>query len=152
MDFMSDSLSDGRTLRTLNVMDDYNREGLGIEVDLSLPGERVTRCLDQIIEWRGKPSAIRCDNGPEYLSQAMQDWAEDNRITMMYIQPGKPTQNAYVERFNRTARHDWLDLHEFESVDHAQRLATSWLWTYNNERPNMAIGGVPPRYLLAQAA
>ena len=152
MDFMSDSLSDGRTLRTLNVMDDYNREGLSIEVDLYLPGERVTRCLDQIIEWRGKPSVIRCDNGPEYLSQVMQDWAERERITMMYIQPGKPTQNAYVERFNRTVRHEWLDLHEFDSVDQAQSMATSWLWRYNNERPNMAIGGVPPRYLLPQAA
>ena len=152
MDFMSDSLSDGRALRTLNVMDDYNREGLGIEVDLSLPGERVIRCLDQIIEWRGKPAAIRCDNGPEYLSQAMQDWAQSKHITLMYIQPGKPTQNAYVERFNRTVRHEWLDLHEFDSVDHAQKTATRWLWIYNNERPNMAIGGMPPRNLLAQVA
>ena len=152
MDFMSDALSDGRTMRTLNVMDDYNREGLGIDVDLSLPGERVTRCLDQIIEWRGQPSVIRCDNGPEYLSQVMQDWATDKRITMMYIQPGKPTQNAYVERFNRTVRHEWLDMHEFDSVAQAQHLATQWLWTYNNERPHSAIGGVPPRYLLPMAA
>ena len=144
MDFMSDSLADGRTLRTFNVLDDYNREGLGIEVDLSLPSERVIRSLDQIIEWRGKPSALRCDNGPEYISHAHIEWANDNQITLMYIQPGKPTQNAYVERYNRTVRHEWLDMHDFNSVEHAQILATEWLWTYNNERPNTAIGGVPP--------
>jgi putative transposase len=151
VDFMSDSLSDGRTLRTFNVIDDYNREGLGIDVDLSLPSMRVIRSLEQIIEWRGKPAAIRCDNGPEYIAQALVDWANKQRITLLYIQPGKPTQNAYVERFNRTVRHEWLDLHQFESVGHAQHLATQWLWTYNNERPNMAIGGVPPRQLLNAA-
>lgn len=151
MDFMSDSLTDGRTLRTFNVIDDYNREGLGIEVDLSLPGERVIRSLEQIIEWRGKPSAIRCDNGPEYLSQGLVEWAEMHQITMMYIQPGKPTQNAYVERFNRTVRHEWLDLHEFHSVEQAQELATKWLWIYNNERPNMALQGLTPRQYLQAA-
>jgi len=151
MDFMSDALSDGRTLRTFNVIDDYNREGLGIEVDLSLPSARVIRALEQIIEWRGKPSAIRCDNGPEYLSGALTTWATNNKITLMYIQPGKPTQNAYIERFNRTARHEWLDMHLFESVEHAQLLATQWLWTYNNERPHSAIGGVPPRMMLQAA-
>lgn len=147
MDFMSDSLVDGRTLRTFNVLDDYSREGLGIEVDLSLPGERVIRSLNQIIEWRGKPSVLRCDNGPEYVSKTLVDWANDNKITLMYIQPGKPTQNAYVERYNRTVRHEWLDMHEFTSVEHAQILATHWLWIYNNERPNTAIGGVPPAQL-----
>lgn len=151
IDFMSDSLADGRQLRTFNVLDDYNREGLGIEVDLSLPSLRVIRSLEQIIEWRGKPSAIRLDNGPEYISQSLVDWANNNRITLMYIQPGKPTQNAYIERYNRTVRHEWLDMHAFESVDQAQHLATEWLWLYNNERPNSAIGGVPPRRLLEAA-
>lgn len=151
MDFMSDSLVDGRTLRTLNVVDDYNREGLGIEVDLSLPSTRVIRSLEHIIEWRGKPDALRCDNGPEYISQALIDWASERQITLMYTQPGKPTQNAYIERFNRTARHEWLDLHLFESVEHAQNLATEWLWTYNNVRPHSAIGGVPPRRLTEAA-
>src|SRR5690554_589911 len=147
MDFMSDSLADGRSLRTFNVIDDYNREGLTIEVDLSLPSARVIRALEQVIEWRGKPAAIRCDNGPEYLSSELINWAERHQITMLYIQPGKPTQNAYVERFNRTVRHEWLDLHLFESVEHAQELATQWLWLYNNERPNTAIGGIPPKQL-----
>lgn len=148
MDFMSDALIDGRSLRTFNVVDDYNREGLGIEVDLSLPSLRVIRTLERIMQWRGKPAALRCDNGPEYISQKLIDWANEHRITLMYTQPGKPTQNAYIERFNRTARHEWLDLHLFESVEHAQELATQWLWTYNNERPHSAIGGVPPRQLI----
>lgn len=151
MDFMSDSLVDGRTLRTFNVIDDYNREGLGIEVDLSLPSARVIRSLKHIIEWRGKPAAIRLDNGPEYIAQSLVDWANSHRITLLYIQPGKPTQNAYIERFNRTVRHEWLELHQFDSVSHAQELATEWLWQYNNERPHTAIGGIPPRQLLMTA-
>ncbi len=148
MDFMSDSISSGRKFRTFNVIDDYNREGLGIEVDFSLPSSRVIRALENIIEWRGKPAAIRCDNGPEYISNELISWANNKRITMIYTQPGKPTQNAYVERFNRTARHEWLDMHEFENIKQAQLLATRWLWTYNNERPHSALGGIPPRYLV----
>jgi putative transposase len=147
IDFMSDTLKDKRKLRTFNVIDDYNREGLAVDVDLSMPSARVIRSLEQVIEWRGKPAAIRCDNGPEFISGQLIQWANRNRITILYIQPGKPTQNAYVERFNRTARHEWLDLHQFESVRQAQLLATQWLWSYNNERPNTAIGGIPPRWL-----
>lgn len=148
MDFMSDALADGRTLRTFNVMDDYNREGLSIDVDLSLPSQRVIRALEQVIQWRGKPQRVRCDNGPEFISANLNLWAKKHGIKIDYIQPGKPTQNAYIERFNRTARHEWLDMHEFESVEQAQLLATKWLWQYNNERPHSAIGGVPPRYLM----
>ena len=148
MDFMSDALADGRTLGAFNVVDDYNCEGLGIEVDLSLPSARVISSLERIIEWRGKPDALRCDNGPEYISQTLVDWANERQITFIYTQPSKPTQNAYIERFNRTARHEWLDLHLFESVENAQNLATEWLWTYNNMRPHSAIGGVPPRRLI----
>ena len=151
MDFMSDSLSDGRSLRTFNVIDDYNRECLTIDVDLSMPSLRVIRALEQVMEWRGKPAALRCDNGPEYISGALVNWANQHQITLLYIQPGKPTQNAYVERFNRTARHEWLDMHDFDSVEHAQELATQWQWQYNNERPNTSIGGVPPRWLLQAA-
>ncbi len=151
MDFMSDSLVDGRSLRTFNVIDDYNREGLNIDVDLSLPAQRVIRSLKQVMEWRGKPLAIRCDNRPEYISQALVDWANREQITLLYIQPGKPTQNAYVERFNRTVRHEWLDMHLFESIEHAQLLATQWLWKYNNERFHSANGGLPPRSVLKVA-
>ena len=106
MDFMSDTLIDVRAFRTFNVLDDFKREGLGTNVDLSLPSARVIRSLEQIIEWRGKPSAIRCDNGPEYISQQFQDWTIKQKITLLYIPPGKPTQNAYIVRFNRTARHE----------------------------------------------
>ena len=133
-------------------MDDYNREGLGIEVDLSLPSARVIRSLEQIIEWRGKPAAIRCDNGPELVSETLIQWTKERQITMLHIQPGKPNQNAYVERYNRTVRHEWLDMHAFESIEQAQLLATQWLWRYNNERPNSPIGGVPSRRLLDQVA
>jgi putative transposase len=152
MDFMHDRLNDGRSFRTFNVIDDYNREGLGIEVDLSLPAPRVIRSLERIIEWRGKPKALRCDNGPEYISQQLMDWAEKQKIQLQYIQPGKPQQNAYVERFNRTVRHEWLDQNLFVSIAHAQETATQWLWHYNNERPNMAIGGITPSQKLTIAA
>ena len=151
MDFMSDTLADGRSIRTFNVIDDYNREGLAIDVDLSMPSARVIRSLEQVIEWRGKPSAIRCDNGPEYISNELVTWANNHHITLLYIQPVKPTQNAYVERFNRTVRHEWLNMHMFESVAQAQELATQWLWIYNNERPHTAVGGIPPTAVLKAA-
>lgn len=152
MDFMHDSLANGDSFRTFNVLDDYNREGLGIEVDRSLPALRVIRALEQIIEWRGKPKAIRCDNGPEYISKQLMAWARKQRIQLQYIQPGKPQQNAYVERFNRTVRHEWLNQHLFESIAHAQETATQWLWRYNNERPHSALGGITPAQKLIEAA
>jgi putative transposase len=148
MDFMHDQLQDGRSFRTLNVLDDFNREGLAIEADFSLPAARVIRTLEQVIEWRGKPDAIRMDNGPEYVSHLLQDWAEKRRITLCYTQPGNPQQNAYVERYNRTVRQEWLSQYHFQTIEEVQEQATSWLWTYNNERPNMAIGGIPPAYKL----
>lgn len=152
MDFMHDQLSDGRSFRLLNVIDDFNREGLAMEIDFSLPTMRVIRALNQIIEWRGKPQVIRCDNGPEYISQQLLDWAKDKSIEIKHIQPGKPQQNAYVERYNRTVRYDWLSHYLFESIQEVQDFATPWLWTYNHERPNMALGGITPIQKLARAA
>lgn len=152
MDFMADQLADGRSFRALNVLDDFNREGLAIEVDFSLPAMRVVRSLNQIIEWRGKPERIRVDNGPEYVSGLLMQWAEKRGITIEYIQPGKPQQNAYIERYNRTVRHEWLDQNIFETKEEAQDQATKWLWTYNNDRPNMAIGGITPAMKLKTAA
>ena len=102
---------------------DFNRECLAIDVDFSLPTKRVIRSLEKIIECCGKPSALRCDNGPEYISQELVDWTNNLQITLQYIQPGKPTQNAYVERFNGTARREWLELNVFEDIEHAQLLA-----------------------------
>jgi putative transposase len=144
MDFMCDQLQDGRSIRLLNVIDDYNREGLGMEIDFSLPSERVTRMLNNIMQWRGIPREIRCDNGPEYISGHLQEWAMKKGIAIRYIQPGKPQQNGYVERYNRTVRYDWLNQYLFETLEEVQDSATKWLWNYNNERPNMANGGFPP--------
>jgi len=152
MDFMHDQLSDGRCFRLLNVIDDHNRESLGIEIDFSLPSERVIRALEQIIEWRGKPLAIRCDNGPENISGVIQAWAQQAGITLQYIQPGKPQQNAYIERFNRTVRYEWLSQYYWNDLDEVRDFATKWVWHYNHERPNMALGGFTPKQRLAMAA
>ena len=144
MDFMADRLEDMRQFRLLNVVDDFNREGLGIEVDFSLPATRVIRSLERLSEWRGLPMAIRVDNGPEYISGHLLAWAETRGIAIQHIQPGKPQQNAYVERYNRTVRHEWLDQYMFATIKEVQDYATDWLWTYNNDRPNMGIGGITP--------
>lgn len=152
IDFMHDALSNGRSFRLFNVLDDFNRQGLGIEADFSLPSERVIRSLEQIIEWRGLPKAIRCDNGPEYISGLLLAWAERRGIRIDHIQPGKPQQNAYVERYNRTVRYGWLSQWQFDSIEDVQEAATRWLWTYNHERPNMALGGITPMQKLALAA
>ena len=145
MDFMHDQLEDGRSFRLLNIIDDFNREALGIEVDFSLPTLRVIRTLTQVIAWRGKPQVIRCDNGPEYISGTFIAWAERRGIRLDHIQPGNPQQNAYIERYNRTVRYDWLSHYLFESIEEVQNYATDWMWTYNHERPNMALGGITPK-------
>jgi putative transposase len=152
MDFMHDNLNNGRNYRLFNIIHDFNREGLGIEVDFSLPAERVIRTLDQIIEWRGKPDAVRGDKGPEYISNTLKQWAEKNSIKLLFIQPGKTQQNAYVERYNRTVRYDWLNQYLFSSIEEVQEFATKWLWSYNNKRPNTGIGGITPMQKLAMAA
>ena len=151
-DFMADQLADGRSIRTLNVLNDFNREGLCIDVDFSLPAARVVRSLNQIIEWRGKPNTIRVDNGPEYISGKFMEWAEKQGVRLEHIQPGKPQQNAYIERYNRTVRGEWLSQFIFETIKEAQEQATEWLWTYNDERPNMGIGGITPAMKLKTAA
>lgn len=126
MDFMHDQLADGRSIRLFNVIDDFNREALGIEIDFSLPSERVIRALRQIIGWRGRPKAIRCDNGPEYLSAAIIEWARQYDIRLDYIQPGKPQQNAYVERFNqgRSPRLKWP-----EEIRQVRTMRTGAFWS-----------------------
>ena len=126
------------------MVDDFNREGLGIEVDFSLPAEHVIRTLDRIIAWRGTPLAIRVDNGPEYISGQLLRSAEDRGIAIQHIQPGKPQQNAYIERYNRTVRHEWLNQYVFQNIKEVRETATQWLWTYNHERPNMGLGGITP--------
>ena len=144
MDFMHDNLIDGRKYRTLNIIDDYNREALETEIDFSLPAARVIRTLDRLIEHRDKPFAIRCDNGPEYISESLKQWAKINEIELWYIQPGNPQQNGYVERFNRTMRYELLNQCLFESIEQVKQQSTQWLWMYNNVRPHIANGGMPP--------
>lgn len=121
------------------------------EVDFSLPAERVVRSLNRIIEWRGKPQSIRVDNGPEYISGKLMAWAERMGIHIQYIHPGKPQQNA-LSSATTERRHEWLDQNIFETIEEAQEQATNWLWTYNNDRPNMAIGGITPAMKLKMAA
>lgn len=123
-----------------------------MEVDLSLPAHRVIRALDQLIEWRGAPIRVRSDNGPEYVSETLQQWAKRRGIVLEFIQPGKPKQNAYIERYNRTVRYDWLAQSLFTTLAQVQAAGTAWLRTHNNERPNMALGGITPSMKLALAA
>ena len=151
IDFMSDALENGRKFRILNVMDDFNREALINEAYYSIPAERLVNSLKQLIQYRNKPKRIRTDNGPEFLSKRFVAFCTEQQIELCYIQPGKPAQNAYVERFNRTVRYDWLTQYLFESINEVQEYATRWAWTYNNERPNMALGGITPKQRLALA-
>lgn len=125
VDFMADRPGDGRQFRLLNVLDDVNREGLGIEVDVSPPAERVVRALSQIIEWRGAPTTIRVDNGPEYIGGTLREWAGHKGIALAHIQPGKPQQNACVERYHRTVRHEWLDLISSRALTRCSKLPPS---------------------------
>ncbi len=120
LDFMHDQLTNRRPFRLLNVIDDVSQEALGIEADFLLPAERLIRALEQIISWRGKPNIIMCDNGPENVSGAVQTWASKYGIRMEYIQPGQLQQNAYIERFNRTVRYDWLVQELFDTIDEVQ--------------------------------
>ena len=147
MDFMSDSLTAGRKFRTLNVIDDHNREVLAIEIDYSLPARRVIRVLDQIAEERGYPQEIRVDNGPEFISSRLAYWANKNGVQLDHIKPGRPDQNAYIERFNRTYREDILDMYLFQNLSEVRELTTPWMDEYNNFRPHRALGGITPRAL-----
>ena len=152
LDFMSDALSNGRTFRTLNVIDDFNREALWIEVDTSLPAERVVRVLEQLLSWRGKPASIRMDNGPELISQRLESWAQEKHIELLHIQPGKPAQNAYIERFNRTYREEVLDAYLFDDLQEVRYITERWLEDYNTIRPHEALQGLPPRQFAIQHA
>jgi putative transposase len=152
LDFMSDSLSNGRAIRTLNIIDDYNREALCIEVDTSIPAERVVRVLEQLLDWRGQPTRIRMDNGSELISKRLARWANDHQIELLHIQPGKPAQNAYIERFNRTYREDVLDAYLFDDLEEVRLITERWVQDYNTSRPHEALQGIPPRQVALQHA
>ncbi len=134
---MSDSLMDGSKLRVLNVIDDYNRQYLGFDIGRSLPALRVTRALDDFIDFHGKPKRIRIDNGPEYTSHHMQLWAKDKEIELQFIQPGKPTQNSYIERFNRTYRTEVLDAYLFTSMHEVRSVTEAFQLKYNHFRSHL---------------
>jgi putative transposase len=133
-------------------VDDYNREALWIEVDTSLPAERVVRVLDNLLLWRARPKHIRMDNGPELISQRLENWAKEKQIELLHIQPGKPAQNAYVERFNRTFREDVLDAYSFDSLEEVREITQHWLEEYNTNRPHEALQGLSPRQFALQHA
>jgi putative transposase len=144
MDFMSDALLNGQRIRTLNVIDDFNREVLAIEVDTSLPAQRVIRVLEQIADWHGYPARIRIDNGPEFISTTLMGWAQDHAVLLDFIQPGQPAQNAYIERFNRTYREEVLDFYLFQSVKEVHEITQRWMSSYHQERPHDALHGMTP--------
>jgi len=144
MDFMCDSLVDGRKFRLLNIIDDYNRESLCIEVDTSLPSLRVIRVLQRLLEDRGKPESIRVDNGPEFISDKLMLWCEEQQIQLQFIQPGKPVQNAFIERNNGSLRKELLDAYLFYDLDEIRLMAEEWRQDYNCSRPHQSLGFVPP--------
>lgn len=145
LDFMHDALYDGRRFRTLNVIDEANREALTIEIGTSIPARRLIRTLSCLIDWYGAPNSIRLDNGPEMTSHDFTQWAADKGIALRFIEPGEPNQNAYIERFNRTYRHEVLDAYLFKSIEQVQHITEEWLREYNEQRPHDALGGLPPR-------
>jgi len=148
MDFMQDSLTNGRKFRTLNVIDDFNREVLGIASETSISGHRVVNELNKIIQWRGKPECIRVDNGPEFICKALEKWADENGIRLIFIQPGKPTQNSYIERFNQSYRKGILDKYLFDNLEQVRILTNEWIWRYNNIRPHDSLMDLTPRQFL----
>jgi putative transposase len=144
MDFMSDSLADGRSFRVLNVVDDATREALATVVDTSLPGARVARELQALVGTRGKPRRIVVDNGPEFTSRALDQWAYEAGVALLYIRPGKPIENCFVESFNGKMRDECLNGHWFTSVRDAQRVVELWRLDYNHVRPHSSLGELPP--------
>lgn len=144
IDFMSDALWDGRRFRTFNVIDDFSREALAIEVDLNLPAARVIRTLERIAAWRGYPSKLRLDNGPEFVALALAEWAERKGITLDFIKPGRPMQNGFIERFNGSYRRGVLDMHVFRTLSEVREYTEQWLADYNQKIHHDSLGGLTP--------
>ena len=144
MDFVSDSLFDGRRLRALTIVDNFTRESLAISVDQGIKGEQVVEVLDQILAKRGAPKSIRVDNGPEFVSKALDRWAYAHKVTLDFSRPGKPTDNAYVESFNGRLREECLNANWFLSLEDAQSKIEAWRQEYNVSRPHTVLGHVPP--------
>ena len=144
IDFMCDTLWDGRRFRLLNIIDDYNREVLHIETDLSLPTLRLIRVLEYLKEFRGLPQIIRVDNGPEFISHRLDMWCKEHKISLAFIQPGKPMQNGFVERCNGNIRKELLNAFVFNNLNDVREKAEEWRMDYNCSRPHQSLGFVPP--------
>lgn len=143
---MSDSLVDGRRFRLLNILDDYNRKSLAMDVDTSLPCLRAIRVLNRLIAERGCPANLRCDKGPEFISHKLEEWCsyESRRISLHFIQPGRPMQNAYIERKNGSIRRELLNAYLFNSLAEVRTLSEEWRTDYNTERPHKSLGYLAP--------
>lgn len=142
---MSDTLSDGRRVRILNIIDDCNREVLAIDPGLNYPARKVVDTLEQLEEEIGLPQTIRCDNGPEFISKTLSQWCKRKRVELRYTQPGKPMQNGYIERLNRFYREDVLDAYWFNDLHQLRTLSNTWMEDYNNNHPHESLGNKPPR-------
>ncbi len=152
MDFVSDQLADGRRFRVLNIIDDYSRECVGQLVDTSISGIRVARYLSELCQLRARPATIVTDNGPEFTSKALFFWAKDHGVQLHFIQPGKPTQNAFVESFNGKFRDQCLNQHWFRDLFDARNTIETWRTHYNHVRPHRSLRNVPPAVFAGQAA
>ena len=152
MDFVSDQLSNGRRFRVLNIVDDFSRELVGQLTEFSISGRRVSRFLEQLLETRGKPASITCDNGTEFTSKAMFFWCKENRVRLNFIQPGKPTQNAFVESLNGKFRDACLNQHWFRTIEEARYEIDQWRAHYNHERPHSSLNYLTPVAFANQAA
>jgi putative transposase len=144
IDFMSDSLQDGRKARLFNVIEDFNRESLAVEVDTSLPTKRIIRVLERISDERGYPANLRMDNGPELISHLLAEWCSKRKITLQFIQPGKPMQNSFIERKNGSLRRELLNAYAFRTLDEMREYCEEWRIDYNTERPHKSLGYLPP--------
>ena len=147
-DFMSDALYHGSRFRTFNLIDDFAREALAIEIDTSLRADRILRVFEQLKTERPLPDVIRVDNGPEFLSDTFTDWMTRHGVMVQYIEPGKPNQNAYIERFNRTYREEVLNLYLFQSLNEVRDITSKWLTDYNELRPHDSLNGLSPASFL----
>lgn len=144
MDFVQDYTQAGKRVRMLNVVDDYTRECLWIEVDTSLPGLRVARVLEQLVQLRGRPQQVLSDNGPEFTGRALDQWAYQRGVRLQFIEPGKPMQNGFVESFNGKFRDECLNEHWFEDVAEARDISEAWRIDYNEVRPHSSLNNKTP--------